>query len=88
MAKSKTSGMGADAFFQAKPSTVSAPETLTAPQLERRTFSITAPTLLLLEEIRLQTIRNGNKLTLSDIVEQGIILVGKEMGIRGSSDKM
>lgn len=86
MAKSKTSGMGSDAFFQSKPATATPTEPQTTTQVERRTFSLPAPTALLLEEIRHQTIRSGNKMTLSDIVERGIILVGTEMGLNTSSD--
>lgn len=78
--------MGSDAFFQVKQPTATTSEIKTAPQMERRTFHLPASTSLLLEEIRHQMIRNGTKMTLSDIVERGILLVSKEMGISTSSD--
>lgn len=48
---------------------------------ERRSFNIRPSVLRLLEEIQIKTIRDGNKHTLSAIVERGILLAASEAGI-------
>ena len=48
---------------------------------ERRSFNIRPSVLRLLEEIQIKTIRDGNKQTLSAIVEQGIRLAASEAGV-------
>lgn len=92
----KSTGLGADAFFQA-PATVTpkpvAPivkkpsaSTSSAPSLvddktERRSFNLKLSTLRLLDEVQIKTMREGKKSTLSAIVERGIEHVAKEMGV-------
>lgn len=48
---------------------------------ERRSFNIRPSILRMLEEIQIKTIRDGNKQTLSAIVERGILLVASEKGV-------
>jgi hypothetical protein len=50
---------------------------------ERRSFNLKPSTLRLLDEIQIKTIREGDKWTLSAIVERGIAMVAKEMNIDG-----
>ncbi len=90
MAKSKTStGMGSDAFFQNAPAAVvtgkqamsTVQEVQAEARAERRSFNLKPSTLRLLDEIQIKTIRDGDKWTLSAIVELGIERVAKEMGV-------
>ena len=48
---------------------------------ERRSFNIRPSILRLLEEVQIKTIRDGNKQTLSAIVERGILLAASEAGV-------
>lgn len=48
---------------------------------QRRSFNLSTSVLRLLEEIQIKTIRDGNKQTLSAIVERGIRLAADEMGV-------
>jgi hypothetical protein len=80
--------MGTDAFFQTattQPSNKRAePTNLVSSQAEkpeRRSFNLKPSTLRLLDEIQIKTIRDGDKWTLSAIVEQGIALVAEKMGV-------
>ena len=97
MAKGKKdTGMGTDAFFQT-PTAASQPaskqvepagsSTQEGDKPERRSFNLKPSTLRLLDEIQIKTIRDGDKWTLSAIVEQGIALVAKKMGIDEQASK-
>jgi len=92
----KSTGLGADAFFavptSSKPKANSsiaqkqpvAPSQEAAPnheKSERRSFNLRLSILRQLDEIQIKTMREGNKQTLSSIVERGIELVTREMGI-------
>jgi hypothetical protein len=92
VAKGKTStGMGRDAFFgtaSVAPPAVDTAQPAAALQdgqkeepAERRSFNLKPATLRLLDEIQIKTIRQGDKWTLSAIVERGIAMVAKEMNI-------
>jgi hypothetical protein len=79
--------MGRDAFFgnasavvtkQAAPAIQDVQEEERA---ERRSFNLKPSTLRLLDEIQIKTIREGDKWTLSAIVERGIAMVAKDMRI-------
>ena len=86
----KQTGMGADAFFQSPPASEAAspphqqpvPDSEIDDKPERRSFNLKPSTLRLLDEIQIKTIRDGDKWTLSAIVEQGIALVAEEMGVK------
>ncbi len=92
----KSTGLGADAFFQtpavvkSKPGTATLTDSSTSTvrasasvddKTERRSFNLKVSTLRLLDEVQIKTMRDGNKSTLSAIVERGIELVAKEMGV-------
>lgn len=98
----KSTGLGADAFFAVptssrsrnKPSAPSMepPSLLMAPneaneKSERRSFNLRLSILRQLDEIQIKTMREGNKQTLSSIVERGIELVAKEMGVSDAMNK-
>lgn len=94
---SKNTGMGASAFFQSpSPHTAASEEPDVTPisqeiapatdiqdteKAERRSFNLKPSTLRLLDEIQIKTIRDGQKWTLSAIVERGIALVAEEMDV-------
>lgn len=86
MAKKQT-GMGANAFFktETKPEAPIPTEINAAPEpvdkAERRSFNLKQSTLRLLDEVQIKTMRDGQKWTLSAIVEHGIALVAQEMGV-------
>ena len=79
--------MGANAFFKTepKPEAPIQAEVHLAPEpvdkAERRSFNLKQSTLRLLDEVQIKTMRDGDKWTLSAIVEHGIALVAKEMGV-------
>lgn len=95
---SKTTGLGADAFFSIptstkpkKPSTDGTehyrPPAPEPEESERRSFSLRLSVLRQLDEVQIKTIREGKKQTLSSIVERGIELVAKEMGVSDDMSK-
>ncbi|MEZ4713149.1 MAG: hypothetical protein R3A44_38525 [Caldilineaceae bacterium] len=98
----KSTGLGADAFFAVP--TSSSPKKASAatptdhtrqhrqpapvPEAsERRSFNLRLSILRQLDEIQIKTIREGKKQTLSSIVERGIELVAREMDISDEMDK-
>lgn len=98
----KSTGLGADAFFaiptstRAKTSQNVAPDQRTelerrlAPadeKAERRSFNLRLSILRQLDEVQIKTMRDGNKWTLSAIVERGIELVAQEMGVSEEINK-
>lgn len=95
---SKTTGLGADAFFSV-PTSAKLKKTSTdrteqfrppAPEpeeSERRSFSLRSSIMRQLDEIQIKTIREGKKQTLSSIVERGIELLAKEMGVSDEMNK-
>lgn len=98
----KSTGLGADAFFavptSSKPKKASPDlsggrtgqdsQPVPVPEAsERRSFSLRLSILRQLDEIQIKTIREGKKQTLSSIVERGIELVAKEMGISDEMNK-
>jgi hypothetical protein len=88
VARSNT-GMGADVFFQTEVRPIRQnvkhePSRLEGAlsKAERRSFNLKPSILSLLDEIQIKTMRNGDKWTLSAIVERGIELVAAEKGIQ------
>lgn len=93
MPKVKT-GMGADAFFQTevrptRQATKSEQTTVgeATEKSERRSFNLRPSILRLLDEIQIKTMRDGDKWTLSAIVERGIELVAAEMRVNEQANK-
>lgn len=81
---------GAVSAQQPQPATETAatknPQTVSETMLpsekpERRSFNLKPTTLRLLDEIQIKTMRDGDKWTLSAIVERGILLAAKDMGV-------
>ena len=100
--QTKSTGLGADAFFTAPASSTSitgasdsstlrsVPEpsqASVAEKSERRSFNLRLSVLRQLEEIQIKTIREGKKQTLSSIVERGIEQVAKDMGIDAQNSR-
>jgi hypothetical protein len=81
--------MGADVFFQidvrpVRQNTIHGQTHLESlpPKAERRSFNLKPAILALLDEVQIKSMRDGDKQTLSAIVERGIELVATEKGIK------
>lgn len=82
MAKQKeTGGLGSNAFFQEKSASKSQTVEVEDEKPERYAFNLKPSVRRLLEEVQIKTMREGDKWTLSAIVERGIELVAKEMDV-------